>query len=183
MRKKMLVVSLLGIGLMFVAGLYFSAGDSFAQRASAPKVKQVKPIKVQPLAKPDLSAWDNYKLMPKAEFPYSSTCSNCWKHAGIMNLPTMSAWLENKGAVNAPACKAKLSWTSGKPPYGTESMTVNIPAIPKGGHHLLTINAPYSSGMPGHLFQTAKPITLELDSQKTVSEANENNNILTYTYQ
>lgn len=191
MKKKMLVVSLSVTGLMLIAALLLAAGVGFtdsavAQTKVAPreKVAPIKAVRAKAvLGKPDLAVWGNYKLMPKSEFPYSGPCLNCWKHAGIMNLPTMSAWIENKGPGASPACKAKLSWTSGKAPYGTKSMTVNIPALPKGERHLLTVNAPYSNGMPGHMFQIAKPITLELDSQKAVDEGNENNNILTYNYQ
>jgi hypothetical protein len=173
---------IVGLGLVLIAGLCLNTGESLAQQATQ-KVQKVAPgLKVKQIPKicnkPDLAQWkDNLPLGPKSEFPFSGACKSCWEQVGVMNLPTMSVWITNKGPVNAAATKAKLSWKSGKVPFGEESMKVNVPAIEAGNNYLLTITVPQ-----GKFFQTAKPVKLEIDCDKQVDECNENNNILTFTY-
>jgi hypothetical protein len=184
MKKNILVTVMFLVAVALVLGLYFT-GDSSAQVATQPINPAVRPdIKKIPkiCMKADLGPWDNYKLMPKDEFPYSGSCKACWEQAGIMNLPTMSVWIMNTGKADAPACKAKLTFASGKPPYQNLSITANVPALKAGEKHLLTVTAPYNNGKPQYLYQTAKPITLELDSAKQVDECSESNNTFTYNY-
>ena len=111
MKTKVAIASALMVALVMGFGLYITAGD-----VSAQPVKRVAPaVKVPPqvrelCTKADLRAWENYTLGPKDEFPYSGQCKSCWEQAGVMNLPTMSVWIINNGAADAPASKAKLRW-------------------------------------------------------------------------
>lgn len=185
MKRK--VITAMGLivcmGFIFTLVFYLSAGESSAQEAMRVKKmppKAIRNIRNIPMRcrKPDLAQWKaNLPLGPKSEFPFSSQCKNCWEQIGVMNLPTMSVWLTNKGLADAPATQARLSWHSGKAPFGHASKVVYVPAIKAGEKYLLTINIPQ-----GNFFQTAKPVTLQLDSRRQVDECNENNNTLTYHY-
>jgi len=177
--KRIFAISMLGIAFTLIMGLYIMGSESQAQRTIErdkikPPVRDIPKI----CMKPDLSNWqDNLAFHPKEEFPFSSSCKSCYDKVGVMNLPVMSMWLSNKGAADAPASKAKMTWQDGKAPYQTRSIVVNVPAIPKGEKHLLRINVPANT-----FFQTAKPVKLELDSAKQIDECKEDNNSFTYTY-
>lgn len=173
----MVALCLLVAGAIF----YWGAQEGSAQEVQQPKIQRVDPkIKKPPqiCVKADLALWkDNMPLSPKDEFPFSTGCKACWEQIGIMNLPTMSVWVANKGQTNAPASKAKLVWQSGKAPYGEEQIVVNVPAIEAGNQTLLTVSVPQ-----GKFFQTNKPVKLILDSANQVDECSKDNNTLTYTY-
>ncbi len=174
--------AIIALGLVLALALYLGTSDSFAQTQTRQMEKVAPRVDVKKLpqicTKADLAQWkDNLPLGTKSEFPFSTQCQNCWQQLGVMNLPTMIVWITNKGATNAPASKAKMTWESGKAPFGEKSKVVNVPAIEAGKNYLLTIDMPQ-----GDFFQTAKPVKLELDSAKQIDECNENNNILTYNY-
>jgi hypothetical protein len=187
MKKATVCVGGLLAIAMAVYGLYVTTNEVFAQvrtkrvERAAPGVK-VDPAKAQLCQKADLKGWNNASIHPKGEFPFESQCKACWLQAGIMNLPDMQVWVINGGMTNAPASKAKLTFASGKPPFGNLSITADIPALAKGAKHLLVVDAPYSGGKPQYIFQIAKPVRLELDSTKKVDECSETNNVSNYTY-
>lgn len=170
-------------GVMFVALLLSSFWvSSVIAQPTVPKIpsKVRKDIKVppKPCDKPDLAVWrENQSLHHKDEFPFEGNCKTCWEKVGIMNMPDMSVWIMNKGPVDAPSSKAKLTYKSGKPPYQQKAIQVDIPALPAGDQHLVTVDVPANC-----FFQIAEEITLELDSTKSIDECNEDNNLLTYTY-
>lgn len=180
MKKKVWMGLVPFLVLALAVGVYFISSDSFAQQTVrkidkvAPQIKQVPQL----CNKPDLAQWqDNLPLGPKGEFPFEGPCKNCWTQVGVMRLPAMSVWLSNKGMVDAPASKAKLSWASGKPPYQALTVEADVPAIKKGEQYLLTVTPPADS-----FFQIAKQIELKIDSRNQIDECNENNNTLTFKY-
>jgi hypothetical protein len=172
------------LALLAAAGLLVMAARSgVGQPAVIQKEKLNRPVVVAPGSlvacfKPDLTQWQaNLPLGASGEFAFEGQCKQCWTQIGVQKMVTMSMWIENKGMSNAPASKAKLSWTSGKPPYGPQSVTADIPALTKSEKKLLQISVP-----AGEFFQIAKPITLELDSLKQVDECREDNNIFAFNY-
>jgi len=173
--KRFFVAASLCIGLVIAFGLFLVVNDGLAQGVVPRRIEQPRvPLRA---AKPDLTATSARALHEKEEAAYWGQCVNCWRKVGALNLPTMVASLTNAGGLTAPACKAKLTWQSAKPPYQGESIIVDIPAIAKGETKLVTINVPQEK-----YFQLAKPITLTLDYNNSVAESNENNNVLSYTF-
>ena len=175
--KRFFVAASLCIGLVIAFGLFFVVNDGLAQGVVPRRIERPNiPTKAK-IGKADLTAASARALHEKEEAAYWGQCVNCWRKVGALNLPTMSAKLKNAGGLNAPACKAKLAWQSAKPPYQKEFKIVNIPAIAKGETKLVTINVPQEK-----YFQLAKPITLTLDYNNSVAEGDENNNVLSYTF-
>ncbi|HUT54168.1 MAG TPA: CARDB domain-containing protein [bacterium] len=180
MKRKMLWGSFVAAVVALALAAYFVAGPGIAQvkvkeGLQAPKID--KPIP-QMCMKPDLTQWkDNLPFMPKGEFPFEGPCKSCLLKLGAMYLPHMGTWITNKGMTDAPASKAKLTWKSAKAPYTNQTIVANVPAIAAGGQFLLEVVVPQDT-----FFQISAPVTLELDSAKTISECNENNNNMTYSY-
>ena len=126
---------------------------------------------------PDIRVWSNYQLMPHREFPYETSCKECWLTVGVLNMEDMALWVENAGGMNMPATAARMTWMSGKPPYRQRSVVVTIPALRAGERKFITIHVPNNE-----FFQVAQPIKLELDYRHAVRECNENNNVSIYRY-
>jgi CARDB len=181
-KKVYLGISVMTAVIMVFLSV-FVAGESIAQPANVKKNIDVKKVnkKMLKLTKADLGPWVEHgnsksSFGPKAEFPFGP-CLNCLEKVGVMTLPTMSMWIKNNGGTNAPASKAKVTWESGKAPFGNKSMTVDVPPIKAGDLYLLTVNMPQ-----GKYFQIAKPVKIEFDSTKKIDEENENDNVFKYTY-
>ncbi len=176
MKRRMAVIGLC-VGLAVVLGLLIGSVNK-AQGKSPARIEGPPKNKVRAkISKADLAGAGASALREKEESAFWGECIKCWKKVGAMSLPTMSAKLINKGGLNAPPCKGKLTWQSAKPPYGKASLTVDIPGIAGGETKFVTIRVPQ-----GKYFQIAKPVTFEVDYSNKVEESNDSNNTLSFTF-